>query len=103
MKYHAEYSGTEKVYEVIDDRVILDIRNKSNDAGYYVMPDIEPYRSQLDGRIVNSRSTHRSKLKEHGVIEVGNETKYLKPKPVTTPPGLKRTLIEVANQKLRSY
>jgi len=66
-----------------------------------VMPDIQPYRSQLDGSIVNSRSRHRELLKAHGCIEVGNETKYLKPKPVTPPDGLKQRIIDVANDKLK--
>lgn len=65
-----------------------------------VMPDIQPYRSQLDGSIVTSRSRHRELLKAHGCIEVGNETKYLRPKPVTPPPGLKQRIIDIANSKL---
>jgi hypothetical protein len=65
-----------------------------------VMGDIKPYRSMIDGSIIASRSTHRAHLKAHNCIEVGNETKYLKPKPMTPPPGLKQTLIAVANSKL---
>lgn len=65
-----------------------------------VMNDIAPYRSMLNGQMVTSRSTHRELLRAHGVVEVGNETKYLKPKPVTPPPGLKQRLIEVVNSKL---
>lgn len=64
-----------------------------------VMPDIKPYRSQLDGSVVTSRSHHRELLKAHGCIEVGNETKHLKPKPVAPPPGLKARLIDVFNSK----
>lgn len=67
-----------------------------------VIGDIQPYRSMVTGRMINSRSAHRSHLREHRLIEVGNETKYLKPKPLTPPPGLKETLIRVANEKLRS-
>ena len=70
---------------------------------FMVMPDIQPYRSMINGEVINSRSVHRSHLKAHNCIEVGNETKYLtKPKPVTPPPGLKETLIRVVNDKLRS-
>jgi hypothetical protein len=65
-----------------------------------VMPDIQPYVSQIDGSIINSRSTHKAHLRANGCIEVGNETKYLKPKDKTTPPGLKQRLIEVFNSKL---
>ena len=66
-----------------------------------IMPDISPYRSMIDGSIIKSRSDHRAHLKQHGCIEIGNETKYLQPKPVKPPPGLKETIIGVANEKLR--
>jgi hypothetical protein len=45
-----------------------------------VMTDMQPYRSMIDGRMIMSRSQHRDHLKSHGCIEIGNETKYLKPK-----------------------
>lgn len=46
-------------------------------AGPYVWDDIQPYRSQIDGSLIGSRSTHRSHLKAHGCVEVGNETQAL--------------------------
>lgn len=49
-------------------------------AAPMVMSDMQPYRSMIDGRMITSRSQHRDHLKAHGCIEVGNETKYLKPK-----------------------
>lgn len=45
-----------------------------------VVSDMQPYKSMIDGRMITSRSQHRDHLKAHGCIEVGNETKYLKPK-----------------------
>jgi hypothetical protein len=65
-------------------------------AGPFVMGDIQPYKSQLTGEMVTSRSRHRNLLREHGCIEVGNETRYLKPKPITTPPGRKEAIIRAA-------
>lgn len=62
--------------------------------------DIQPYLSMIDGRVINSRSEHRAHLKQHNCIEIGNER--VTPKPITPPPGLKETLIRVANEKLRS-
>lgn len=59
-----------------------------------VMPDIDPYISMIDGRVINSRSSHREHLKDNNCIEIGNETKYLKPKPITEPPGLKDEVIK---------
>ena len=71
-------------------------------ADFHVMPDIQPYRSQLTGKIVNSRSVHRAELRSFKCVEVGNETKALfsKVKPLSPPPGLKETIIAVANSKL---
>ena len=66
----------------------------------YVAPDIAPYRSMIDGSVIESRSRHREHLKAHGCIEVGNEK--LSSKPLSPPPGLKETLVQVANEKLRS-
>ena len=43
-----------------------------------VITDLEPYRSPVDGSIINSRSDHRNHLREHKLIEVGNE-KLTKP------------------------
>lgn len=50
-----------------------------------IIPDIQPYRSMIDGSIISSRSHHRRHLKEHGCIEVGNEIKA-----ATTPREKKR-------------
>ena len=65
-----------------------------------VMGDIQPYKSMVTGEMITSRSTHREHLKAHQLVEVGNETKYLKPKPKELPPGLKQRIIEIANSKL---
>ncbi len=66
-----------------------------------VMGDIQPYRSMIDGSMIESRSKHRAHLKQHGCIEVGNETKHLKPATMAPPPGLKEELIRQVNEKLR--
>lgn len=67
-----------------------------------VTNDIQPYLSMVTGEEITSRSRHREHLRDHNCIEVGNETHHLKPKPMTSPPGLKETIIRVANEKLRS-
>lgn len=46
----------------------------------YIAPDIQPYRSMITGEMITSRSRHRDHLRQHGCIEIGNETEYLKPK-----------------------
>jgi len=65
-----------------------------------VMKDIQPYKSMIDGSEITSRSRHREHLRMHGCIEVGNETKYLQPKPLQSPPGLRETIIRATNEVL---
>lgn len=43
------------------------------DLSAYVMRDMEPYKSPIDGSMVTSRSMHRDHMRKHDVIEVGNE------------------------------
>ena len=96
------YEGGEVVAEYKDDALLWSKQpEEKKDTSAYVMPDIQPYKSMVDGSEITSRSVHRSHLRQHNLVEVGNETKYLKQKPVTPPPGLKQTLIEVAREKLR--
>lgn len=65
-----------------------------------VSTDIPPYRSMVTGEMITSRSQHRAHLKQHGVIEVGNEKIAPRKSTIGNAPGLKETLIEVVNAKL---
>ena len=38
-----------------------------------IIPDIQPYKSMIDGSMVTSRSRHRTMLRDNNCIEVGNE------------------------------
>ena len=38
-----------------------------------IMPDIAPYKSMITGELISGRAHHRTHLKHHGCIEVGNE------------------------------
>jgi capsule polysaccharide modification protein KpsS len=38
-----------------------------------VMNDIQPYKSMQTGEMIMSRSQHKAHLKQHGLIEIGNE------------------------------
>ena len=67
-------------------------------ADVHVMPDIEPYKSQVDGSMIMGRRQHREHLKRHGCIEVGNETKHLKPFGQYKPHGVKNDLIRAYKQ-----
>ena len=69
-----------------------------------VMPDIEGYVSQVDGTWIKSRSMHRDHLKQHRMIELGND--YMKSnKPIELSrkdnESRKRVIAEVADAKLR--
>jgi len=65
-----------------------------------VATDIAPYQSQITGEMISSRSQHRAHLKQHGMIEVGNEKQKVNG-PIKPPPGLKETLIRTVNEKLK--
>jgi hypothetical protein len=66
-----------------------------------VQSDISGYVSQIDGSYIDSRSKHRSHLKQHKVIEVGNEKMETTTKMGGYDPKLKQRIIDVANEKLR--
>ena len=103
MRYRAVYEGGEVIEKYENDALVWSKKEVLDNAGKsaYIMPDIEPYQSMVDGSMITSRSVHRAHLRQHNVIEIGNETKYLKQKPVAPPPGLKETIARVAYEKLR--
>lgn len=39
-------------------------------ASHMVQPEIAPYRSMVDGSVIESRSKHREHLRKHGMREV---------------------------------
>jgi len=55
------------LHEVTDDGLLRDPRAP------FVMPDIAPYQSMIDGSLISSRSRHREHLRDNGCIEIGNE------------------------------
>ena len=48
---------------------------------HQVMPDIQGYQSMQTGEWISSRSQHRAHLKQHRLIEIGNEKIKEAPKP----------------------
>ena len=61
-----------RTYVYVDGEFVE--RKKDSKGRYhYVMPDIQPYKSMIDGRMVTSRSEHRRHLKANNCIEIGNE------------------------------
>jgi hypothetical protein len=82
-------------YELIPE----DEYERPAQAGFFVLPDIQPYRSMVTGEMIGGRRQHREHLKTHNVVEVGNEK--ITPKPQTLPGGLKEQVIRAAHQHLR--
>lgn len=82
------------------DEYIGPVENRSA----FVMGDIQPYKSMQTGEMITSRSKHREHLKQHGLIEVGNEVDYMikRSKERTHDfSGLRETLTRVTNAKLK--
>jgi hypothetical protein len=74
-RYRAIYDSKGLVAEVQDDEIIFmrEDSSPSKKATYHVIPDIQPYKNMIDGRMITSRSEHRELLNRHGCIEIGNE------------------------------
>lgn len=69
-----------------------------------VMSDIEGYVSQVDGSWIDSRSKHRNHLKQHRMIELGNDVpKQHRPLDLDrkSKEARKRQIAELAYEKLR--
>ena len=69
-----------------------------------VMSDIEGYVSQVDGSWIKSRSHHRSHLKQHKMIELGNDVPKEHKKielSRSSNEARKRQIAEMAYEKLR--
>ncbi len=73
----------------------------AENRGPEVMPDIQPYQSMVTGETITSRSKHRQHLRDHGMVEVGNDSSLSKPyqgMPDTNPEQRKELLRHQANQ-----
>lgn len=69
-----------------------------------VMSDIEGYVSQVDGSWIDSRSKHRNHLKQHKMIELGNDVPMKHPEiqlSRKSNEARKRQIAEMANARLR--
>ena len=69
-----------------------------------VMSDIEGYVIQVDGTWIKSRSHHRSHLKQHRMIELGNDVPMKHPEIKLSRKSQeerKRQIAEMANARLR--
>ena len=91
------------------EKTLLPLEEWLNKYGEYtntahiIIRDIQPYQSQINGKMITSRSQHRNHLRDHGCIEVGNDSSIQNPvyKPPGSPPGLKEKIIQAVNQHTR--
>ena len=68
-----------------------------------VMSDIQPYISQVDGSVIESRSKHKAHLRQHKMIELGNDVpKQHKPAELSrkSQEARKRQIAELTYAKL---
>ena len=79
--------------------VPVDQYQPPENTGPMIMHDIRPYTSMIDGSEITSRSRHREHLRDHGCVEVGNDSSLTRPpKPLESPPGLKEKIIRAVNE-----
>lgn len=74
-------------------------------AGPQIVGDIKPYRSMIDGSVIDGRQRHRDHLKAHGCVEVGNDLSHLKksapPLDQSRKESLHRMLADVGDRDIR--
>lgn len=72
--------------------------------GPQVVGDLKPYRSMIDGSIVDGRKRHRDHLKAHSCVEIGNDTSHLNRKAAPIhgrKESLHRMLADVSERELQ--
>lgn len=60
-----------KVAEYRDGELVFSSMDTANDAGYYVMPDYEPWKDP-SGVVIHSRAQWKEHLKKTGTVEMGH-------------------------------
>lgn len=84
------------------ERVVEASEKRSALPAPYVMSDIQPYQSMVDGSMITSRSEHRDHLRQHGCEEVGNE-KLSFEKPVAPKGEIAREIKDTIEQLKAGY
>ena len=76
---------------VLRDGKLVEKYATERPTGPQIMPDIQPYKSMIDGHMVTSRSEHRIHLRDHNCIEIGNEK--MESAPPAYDPGPRRKIL----------
>ena len=81
MRYKAIYRRGQGLLAEYQEGVLISARDdglaQENCAGPQVVRDIGPYKSMIDGSIIEGRKQHRDHLRAHGCEEVGNDTSHM--------------------------
>lgn len=59
------------------DGVAYEAGTEPQPEGLIIIGDIEPYQSMIDGSLITSRSRHREHLRQHGCVEIGDQTEKI--------------------------
>lgn len=72
-------------------------------AGPFVWDDLKAYKSMATGEMVEGRAAHKEHLKRNRLVEVGDayDKGVPQPKPLNSPPGLRKAIAEAVYSKLR--
>ncbi len=94
------YDKGEVIYAEERGVVTVDKREVSTNSHLYVIKDCEPFKSMIDGSIINSKSVYREHLRQHNCVEVGNDSSVLNPvrQPMKSPKGLREEVVKAAYQ-----
>jgi len=76
-------------------------REMDQELGFsHLIPDIQPYQSMVTGERIRGRAHHKRHLREHGLVEVGNE-RLPERKPVPMDPvheDIKKSIQEIRSR-----
>ena len=66
-----------------DGKLVPKVRSRR--IGLQLMPDLEAFRSPVDGSVISSRSNLREHNRRNGVSDVGNDPAFKHPKRPSSP------------------
>jgi len=106
-RYRAVYDRHGLLAEYQDDELVWARQgeNQKGRRGPQVVRDIEPYRSMIDGSVIDGRKRHRDHLRAHNCVEVGNDTTHMNRKPIPLPSHketLHRVLADCSDREVRA-
>ncbi len=107
MRSRTLYDRNGKLAEYEDDELVWvrpDYNADGGNEGPQVVRDIQPYRSMIDGSVIDGRKRHRDHLKAHNCVEIGNDTSHMKAKPsfkTNRKESLHRMLADVGDRDLQ--